>query len=270
MLTPHIDGDILVYEAATAAEVGWKSGDVAPFDYVEGLLEGYIQNIKTGCSTTLEPVIFLSTDNNFRYNIATVKPYKGNRKHGERPWHYENVRVHLQAAYNCVVCDGWEADDGLAMAQCESTIICSRDKDLRQVEGWHYSWEKGCQAEIAPFKVEGMGDLGLSSRVVTPSNPTKAPYTVYKCRGTGMKWFYAQCLMGDAVDNIPGCKGVADLGAYNILKDCETDEQCLEAVLNKYKDVYGEEAEERLLEQGRLVWMVRELDEEGNPVMWSF
>lgn len=274
-MKPLIDGDLLVYEAASAAEVAWMSGGVAPFEYVEGLLHGSILSICEAVRATEPPLIFLSTDNNFRYDIAVTKPYKGNRKHETRPFHYNNIRAYIPVAWDTIICDGYEADDGLAIFQTARssedtpTIICSRDKDLRQIPGWHYTWGRGGQEEWGPEIVTELGWLELSSRLVIPENPDKRPYTKYKCRGTGLKWFYAQMLMGDPVDNIPGLKGTADLKAYELLKDALTEEECHKIVLDSYNTIYKDDGKERMLEQARLVWMVRKLDENGNPVMWD-
>ena len=274
-MRPLIDADILVYESASAAEIGWMSEGTAPFEYVEGLLEGYVLAICAAVEATEEPIFFLSSDNNFRYNIATVKPYKGNRKHETRPFHYENVRAYIAARWNTIICNGYEADDGLAIYQTNAlrsddrTIICSRDKDLRQIPGWHYTWARGGQEESGPDFVSSFGELDLSVRDVIPSNPDKRPYKKYKCRGSGLKWFYAQCLMGDPVDNIPGLKGTSDLKAYELLKDAQTEEECHKIVLDSYNNIYKEDGAKMMLEQARLVWMVRELDDNGQPVMWN-
>lgn len=275
-MKPLIDADILVYEAALAADIGWQSDGVAPFEYVEGLLENTVVTICGAVRASEPPLFFLSTDNNFRYALAVTKPYKGNRKHAERPFHYDNIRAYIPARWDTIICDGYEADDGLAMYQTNyaknghNTVICSRDKDLRQVPGWHYTWARGGQEEWGPEFIDVFGNLDLSSRLVVPTNPDKRPYTNYKCRGTGLKWFYAQCLMGDPVDNIPGLKGISDLRAFNLLKDAKSEKECHKIVLDAYNNIYGnDEGVVRLLEQAQLLWMVRELNEDGTPKMWQ-
>jgi 5'-3' exonuclease len=76
--------------------------------------------------------------------------------------------------------------------------------------------------------------------------------------------------MGDVTDNIPGLKGTADLKAYELLNEAKTEEECHKIVLDSYNSIYGnDEGAIRMLEQARLVWMVRSLDPEGRPVMWN-
>jgi 5'-3' exonuclease len=219
--------------------------------------------------------VFLSTDNNFRYQLATVKPYKGNRKHVERPFHYDNIRAWIPMRWETIICDGYEADDGFAMYQTKAiekgfeTIICSRDKDLRQVAGWHYTWGRGGQDEIPPGIVEEFGHIVLHEREVVPISPDKKPYKAYKIKGDGLKFFYAQCVMGDPVDNIPGLKGAAAVAAYNLLKDCNSEVECHKAVLTAYNNIWGEDGKDHLLEQARLLWLIRETNNDGSLKMWE-
>lgn len=275
-MKPLVDGDILVYEAACCAEAAWQSGGVAPFDYVEGLIEGSVLAICEAVKATEPPLIFLSTDNNFRYQIAKTKPYKGNRKHDSRPFHYDNIRAYIPARWDCVVCDGYEADDGLAMYQThslevdEQTIICTRDKDLRQVPGLHYTWSRGGQDEWGPSYIDNFGSISLDVRDVIPTDPAKKPYKKYKCRGFGLMFFYAQCIMGDTVDNIPGLKGSSDLKAYEILNGATSEYECHTRVLDAYKTIYGDKAEEIYLEQAQLLWMVRRFNDNGELEMFKF
>ena len=193
---------------------------------------------------------------NFRLATAKTKAYK--ERKATRPLHYYNLRAYALQTYNCVVANGMEADDRLAIDQDIkefTTIICSRDKDLRQVPGMQYSWECGQQAGWGPTKVEEIGSLELPK-------PNKIV-------GTGLKFFFAQSITGDPVDTIPGLPRGGPALAYKTLKDCETEREMYDAVAELYKKKWEDEWEERLLEQLHLLWMVRELDEEGNPVMYQ-
>lgn len=277
-MQPLVDGDILVYEIGWAAEVGWKSkiewkeGDPVsypPFDYVAELLDNRIAEI-CGCVMATEPpIIYLTGKGNFREAIAKRKPYKGTRKEDGKPWHYANIWAYLQVAYNTIVVEGMEADDAMCIEQCQrlkdlsgsqyyipETIICTRDKDLRQCEGWHFGWELGNQPQFGPLFVEGYGNLSLSE-----DNK--------KLRGVGEKFFYAQLIMGDPVDNIPGLPKYGPKAAFDIVGNTQTRVEGFKAVLEAYRAIYGDLAEAEMLEQGQLLWMVRELDEEGQPVMWE-
>ena len=191
---------------------------------------------------------------NFREQLAVTRAYK--ERKSSKPYHYYNLRAYIFQNYETVIAWGMEADDLLAVYQNPdlSTIICSRDKDLRQVEGMTYSWECGQQAAFGPVAVDSIGTLELPK-------PNKVV-------GTGLKFFYAQAITGDPVDTIPGLPRGGPALAYKTLKDCETEEEMYDAVAALYEDKWGEEWEERMLEQLRLLYMVRELDEEGKPIMY--
>lgn len=276
-MKPLIDADILVYEAGSAADIGWKSESSAPWEYVVSFLEQSLSTINAAVKATEPPLLFLTGESNFRYDVAITKPYKGNRKHEARPFHYDNLRAYIPAFYDTIMCEGYEADDGLAMYQYSNldretpTIICSRDKDLRMIPGWHYTWQRAGQPEWGPSYVDELGELYLSERLVKPQNPDKRPYKKYKCRGTGLKFFYAQLIMGDATDNIPGLRGCADVAAYNAVNECKSEIDCYNSVRQSYIHIVGDEkeADKLLMEQAYLLWMVRERNEDGTLKMWE-
>ena len=78
--------------------------------------------------------------------------------------------------------------------------------------------------------------------------------------------------MGDTTDNIGGLPYGGDVLAYAVLDGLQTEEEMFQAVWNLYYEYYEDEARasERMLEDGRLLWMCRELHEDGSPVMWAF
>lgn len=237
-----IDGDILAYEVGFGSVTGWEGNDPPPFTVAEELLLNKIGNI-VALSGATSYQIYLTGKDNFREKIATILPYKGNRQ-GERPFHYNNLRAYMVGVLDGIIIDGMEADDALAINHTEDTIICSRDKDLRQVEGWLYSWE-------------------------THNQPSFGPH--YITEEEGNRSFFLQCLTGDRIDNIQGLPKYGPVKALKTLGDARTYEEMFEAVREAYRGFYEdcEKADEALLETGRLLWMVRELDDEGQPVMWE-
>lgn len=263
-----VDFDILTYEIGFAAEVGWRSirkdDSIPPFDYVAELLDNRIANIlgEVGASSLQG---YLTGNTNFRDAIATIKPYKGNRK-SAKPFHYKNLRAYMVGRYGAIITDGIEADDAMAIEQTTSwgdvnknTVICTRDKDLRMVPGWHYGWELGNQPSFGPELVDEVGYIKLSE-------------DKSKIRGTGISFFFSQCLTGDPVDNIQGLPKCGPQKAFKLLGDTPLPDEMFKAVREAYRGLYGdsEKGDNALLENGQLLWMVRELDEEGKPVMWRF
>lgn len=165
----------------------------------------------------------------------------------------------MKATYNVVESEGMEADDLMAIEQTKrpnETIICTRDKDLRAVPGWHYGWELGNQPSFGPRFVDIFGELRLSGDRKS-------------IKGEGLVFFYSQCLTGDRVDSVPGLGGCGPVKAFEILKNTKTPDEAFKAVLEAYRGVYGDDAEKALLEQGQLLWMTREVHPDGSPVLWE-
>lgn len=258
MMIALIDGDILqlTYECGFGVMAGWEGESPPPFERAAELLDNRIANI-VALSGADNYQIYLTGKNNFREKIATIKPYKGNRVQ-EKPFHYKNLRAYMQGKHNAIVVDGMEADDAICIEQYAdvqqmegrfgedfSTIICTRDKDLRQCPGMHYGWELGNQPSFGPK---------------------------YIFKALGMRFFYRQCLTGDTVDNVQGLPKCGPVKADKILGDTLDTLEMFKAVREAYRGFYGdfELADKMLLENGQLVWMVREVDEEGKPKMWEF
>lgn len=255
-----IDGDIIRYEIGFAAETGWRSIEgedesLPPFDYVEALLHQRIDNIValTGAD---EYKLFLTEGRTFRYDVAKTRAYKGQRK-DNKPFHFDNLTTYITHCMPSEVVTKIEADDAIAIEHVRSnhqTIVCSRDKDLRQLPGWMYSWELGKQPSFGPEHISETGYLGLQNGKLT---------------GTGFAFFCSQLLTGDIADNIPGLPGVGPVAAYNILANCISERCLMDAVHENYFKKIGDDYGDYLLEQGRLLWLVRKLNHDGTPVMWE-
>ena len=151
-----IDGDIVVYRCAFAAESTvyqapdgniyetaaerneyCKENDVDPnaFTIIKTVqpLSHALQNVNTLIEKSFRDnpmfdegfIIYLSGKHNFRDDVATIKKYKGSRDSAPRPYHYKAVRDHLLKVWKAVALDHMEADDALALAQNGGTCICS-------------------------------------------------------------------------------------------------------------------------------------------------
>jgi hypothetical protein len=257
-MKPLIDADILRYEIGFAAEQGWQTEEIPPWWYVEEFLLARIEEICERAGGTESYQLYLTGKGNFRDEIAVTKPYKGTRK-DNKPWHFNNLTVYMRDVLDAIVVDGIEADDRMTIDHLASegrTIICSRDKDLRQVPGMFYSWELGRQAEFGPVLIHTPGWISLS-----PDHK--------KIIGTGLPFFYSQLLTGDAVDNIPGLPKCGPVRAFEILSGRDGPPDMLKSLCEAYNAHYGDVWEEKLLEQGRLLWMTRRLNEDGSPVLWE-
>ena len=269
-LTPLIDGDWIVYMCCQAIEYSCE-GEPKLQDIVDVFDHKIEEIVKTLGGTTEPPIIFYTGQANFRKERATTKVYKGNRKDKERPFHYENLKNYISTKYACLVNPATEADDMMAIWQTQweeckpldhegECIIVTVDKDLRQVNGWHYSPEGHNFPSFGPtFVTDDNSYINLKN----PVNPGKGLI------GTGYKFFWSQVITGDSVDNIPGLPKAGPKFAYELLKDVDSEYACYEAVKGAYRDVLLN-ADDCLREQVDLLYMVRELDGGGYPVMYTY
>jgi 5'-3' exonuclease len=222
-----LDGDIYAFRSASSSEnedVGiaiWR---------LEGMIDNTLAETKAS-----EFSIFLSGDNNFRYDI--YPEYKANMTQ-PKPRHLKALKEYLVTTYEALVSDGCEADDLLGIEQCKGgdTIICSIDKDLRMIPGKHYSFEIS-------------GKITRGPRAGKPWVRPMEMVTVSEA--DGLRKFYYQLLVGDRTDNVMGAAGVGPVTADRILASCGTERELFEAV----SDHYG--SEEELLMTGQCLWIFR-------------
>lgn len=80
---------------------------------------------------------------------------------------------------------------------------------------------------------------------------------IEKLKGAGLMFFYAQVIMGDAVDNYGGLPGYGPKKAFDILDGASTEYDMYTRVLTAYREYYlkHDKALERLIEQAQLAWM---------------
>ena len=269
----HIDGDILVYNGGFAAEKGqytmrWTDADgtehVETFPYKK---EAYARALELdrphmmeferipdpvayalhNVSMTIESikdatacddyVVYLSGPTNFRNELATIRPYKGNRDKAHKPVHGPAIREYLAANHPTVLSDGEEADDVIGYnhyerykQDIESSIIATVDKDLNMIPGKHYNFYR---KEL--FYVDD--DLAN-------------------------QWFYTQLLVGDPTDNIQGVPKIGKKKAEKLLYGMEDDVPGMyQIVETEYiKAFAGDENCDPaaiLLENARLLWIRR-------------
>ena len=276
---PRIDADLLVYQVAFAQQKKNEQGvlEVNSFDSCVDLLETIVGQICQEVWATEKPIFYLTGGEqltrslaktskslgydpkpyveNFRVKLAKTVPYKSNRP--EKPYHYNNLNMYIANMYDTKVSSGMEADDILAIDHLATpdgltSVLCSRDKDLMMIPGKHYSWP--C------YKSEG------KRSTVTELGELLEPDRGKGINGSGLKFFYAQCLTGDRTDTIPGLAGYGPVSAYKLLKDAETEFDCFKLVTEEYTK--NQKSLDYFMEQANLLWIIRKLDESGRPVLY--
>ena len=249
-----IDGDPLVYICGFASESSYYATDDGmihatagqakdhchKFDIDHNLTERVVEpepientlhlvkNILTKIDSRVHVTdkrSFLSGDTNFREDIATIRPYKGNRP-DRKPFHYKEIREYLINVHKATVVEGFEADDALGIEHIAGkSVICTIDKDLDMVAGLHYNYQKD--------KLYDVDEI------------------------TALKNFYMQLLTGDTTDNIRGVPNIGKVKARNIIGKLRTEEEMYWDTLREYCKTH-DKPYDALLENARLLYILRE------------
>lgn len=238
------DGDILLYKAGFSVESRLITGE-----RVSEPLNHAVHNLNSIIKKTLRALqdtdyrVFISGESsvNFRYKVAKTKPYKGNRSADSKPLLYEDLKQYLKANHPTSVAKWGEADDSLghSLMSLTGSIVVSIDKDLLMVPGLHYNPDR---QHLSLSK--DPGDLYMET--------TKSGKKVL--RGDAFKWFCAQMLLGDPVDNIPGLKGYGPVKTLTILSKCATIRSMWAQVIRQYRKM---KCVDRLTEVQQLLWIQR-------------
>lgn len=222
---------------------------------------GDLDQAKKSCDLIIKDIIkncpaktykfYLTGNDTYRGEIATIHKYKGNREKTVKPKWHKQVRQHLIDEYDAKAIDKFEADDFLSVGLWSSyrkglsAVAANLDKDVLQAPGTHYDWVKGTFQQVTPEE--------------------------------GLRWLFIQTLAGDmSVDNYEGIPGVGKAKARKILEGCNTEREMYGASVEAYKSYFGEEytykswddkemtktAEDVMLENLRLAYMLRRKDEE--------
>jgi len=92
---------------------------VQPFLSASTTIDQVIAGLKKRLGTpSCNMELYLTGENNFREEVATILPYKGNRTQ-DKPVHYQRIKEYLISKHHAEVIDGQEADDALSIRQRE-------------------------------------------------------------------------------------------------------------------------------------------------------
>ena len=265
----NIDGDVINYSVGFASQTTYhgigdktfeKKKDATLYADLQGLdpesvtpivmaepipfalqsCKRLIERIKATCGASTYTVL-LTGGGNFREEVATIQPYKGQRK-ADKPLNFAAIKQYMIDVHGAEVIEGEEADDQLSVrAVKDGAWIATVDKDLNNTAGMHYNWVNDEVYEVGAVEAD--------------------------------RNFYRQLFTGDSTDNIPGMFRITGQRANKELKE-PLDElsdpvEMYAHVLDVYTDACVKyeldlDVPATLLEIGRLLWM-RRVDGE----MWT-
>lgn len=235
-LTAILDGDILVYQAASKAEriIQWDD-DIwtlhANLQEGKGLLEGYIDTMVEKVGAT-DFNISVTIGTTFRHDLLPT--YKGNRDPRKKPILVGALRQWVLDTYGkkarCI--PPLEADDVMGILATNPKIIkgdrliVSVDKDFKTIPGKFYDYGR---------------DIW------------------YENTEDDANWHWMlQTLMGDATDNYAGCPGIGPKTAEKLLPEPAPLDEMWEVVLGQFeKKGLGYDV---ALQQARMARILRDGD----------
>lgn len=184
-----IDADYIVYKccAANETEVDWGEDLItvtSNFSEAYAMVERELNSIATDLGCFDDSILFFSDSSNFR---KTIDPnYKGHRNR-KKPCGYKRVINKLKDNYHVVVMPTLEADDALGIyaTREQGHIICSPDKDMKQIPG-------------------DLFDLTDGVITITPDE--------------GYRWHLIQTMSGDQTDGYAGIPGIGIKRAEALLE----------------------------------------------------
>lgn len=190
-----LDGDIIVYRAACAADSkGWT-----PAELERRIAEDVSFWTPRFCTRHINAI---SCRRNFRYDVFS--DYKANRKGKPRPANLELASNIMHSNHPTIARDRLEADDLIGLGMSSGLAVgVSLDKDLMSVPGWFWNPDKMCFPSVIS---EEDADA----------------------------WFYRQWLMGDTTDNIKGASKVGKVKSEKIINE-NSPANWLAAVLAEYE-----------------------------------
>ena len=185
-----IDADFIVYKACAAAETEIDFGDdvilvTSKFSDALKATTREISKLKGHFLWDVPSVVLFFSDSiNFRKKI--LPDYKGHRNR-KKPCGYRRIINALKDQYEVIIMPTLEADDamGIYATKNPGNIICSPDKDMRQIPGRLYDMEN-----------------------LTRINEIDGP-----------KWHLVQSCSGDQTDGYSGCPGIGVKRATTIFED---------------------------------------------------
>jgi len=192
----------------------------------------------------------VKSDTNFRDDFYA--DYKDNRKRqnavlaskGETRGRFiDGVRRLAVANDYAVEAIGMEADDYVRIwaeehrAANEPFIVVSIDKDLKCIPGKHYNPQK--------------------KELVTVTEDE------------AMRFYYQQLIQGDPTDNIPGIPGVGPITAAKEIAALKNEAEFQECVVSHYIAAYHDEWYEMLMFNGRLIYILKTLEDQFNCDHWE-
>ena len=232
-----IDADYIVYKCCAGCETEIDWGDdvimvVSQFSQAYKAVKREIKKIENVFFSSTDTILFFSDSRNFRKLV--LDSYKGHRNR-KKPCGYRRVIEELKTEYEVIRMDNIEADDamGIYATLHPGNVICSPDKDMRQIPGQLFDMKESMSVNEAE----------------------------------GAKWHLIQTLAGDQTD---GYAGVPGIGVKRAVSLFEEKGYSWKTVVEAFAD--KDLSEEVALENARLARILQCTDHDvtnQQPILWT-
>lgn len=204
--------------------------EAEPVDHAFHILNNHIKFILDSfwCD---EVVYMISGKTNFRSELPLPTKYKSNRV-GLKPLLLKQVQTYAWKKYKAIVTQNEEPDDMQVwmgyeiLKRGDIPILCTGDKDSKAYSG--LSLFNPDKPELGVQVIPELGDIWVDESD--------------EVRAIGMMQYGLQQLIGDTIDGFKPTelcnKRFGAKSALKILKDCKTEKEVLEVIVNKYKEWY--------------------------------
>lgn len=183
---------------------------------------------ETGINIESVEYFLTACNNSVRKKASTT--YKAKRT--KNKW-VSIVRQELLQMGGFIFDDQFEADDLIKDRSVElgsdNYVICSIDKDLKQIEGIHFDYYR-------PILKDAIGQPVIDENGFRKVAPCRGLEVITKHQAN--LFFWQQMLQGDSGDNITGIPKIGKVKAKKILSDSVDYEQ---TVKKEYVKYFGEE-----------------------------
>jgi DNA polymerase-1 len=238
-----VDGDIILHRFGCTNQIkvdwdgtGVTSEGVASVEEATTDARSFLVELQEKLKSPDMTIIF-SGPRNFRYSV--LPSYKWNRKKTPKPLLMGDIKDFLRENYDCLEQDKLEGDDLMGIISTANKgkyIICSIDKDMKQIPGKHYNWNFCKKSVVTKEDADWM--------------------------------FYMQVLMGDPGDGYTGIPGIGQVKAAKIL--LANPENLWDAIVDAYATAGL--TEDEAIQQARVARILRhgEYDFEKEEVkLWT-
>lgn len=201
-----LDADCFIFQSAWAVRDQMNMlGLMAAKNKLDSLISAVLEK----CNTDYYLGFYGIPDTkNFRYEVATIQPYKGTRSSTDEEWvrYFKPLlKNYMGERWGFYGLDEIEADDAVSIAfkkykDIYKIKLVFEDKDLKQL-----AYFNNC--DIIQYNPNRKHNPNGKLETIT----VKA----------GMKSFYLQTLHGDGTDNIAGVQGLGKAGALKLINNLE-------------------------------------------------